>query len=181
MSIKLYSLASGRNEAQLFVEPSRSPKPLETLRRQISLYHPVINCSRWYHLEHSVKKGSCGPPWGPVDKNLPCKARDTADPAPGRMPHATEQPSPCATTTELAPRAHELQLLEPTRCDYWSLLCSTTREATAVRNLHTASRESPHAANEDPPPPKKKINKKRKASESIPRTESCGLQLHQGV
>ena len=43
-------------------------------------------------------------PGGPVVKNLPSNAGDTGS-TPGqgtKIPHATEQPSPCATTTEVA-------------------------------------------------------------------------------
>ena len=41
------------------------------------------------------------------------------------------------------------QLLKPARHNYWSLRawspCSTAREATAVRSLHTATKNSPHS------------------------------------
>ena len=44
---------------------------------------------------------------GAVVKNLPANAGDTSSiPGPGRFPHAMEQLSPCATTTE------------PTCCNY---------------------------------------------------------------
>ena len=40
-------------------------------------------------------------PGGAVVKNLPANAGDTASsPGSGRFPHAVEQLSPCATTTE---------------------------------------------------------------------------------
>ena len=42
-----------------------------------------------------------GFPGGTVVKNLPAKTRDTGfEPGPGKIPHAAEQLSPCATTTE---------------------------------------------------------------------------------
>ena len=42
-------------------------------------------------------------PGGAVVKNPPANAGDTSSsPGPGRFPHAVEQLSPCATTTELA-------------------------------------------------------------------------------
>ena len=40
-------------------------------------------------------------PRGSVVKHLPANAGDTgSSPGPGRIPHAVEQLSPCATTTE---------------------------------------------------------------------------------
>ena len=40
-------------------------------------------------------------PGAPVVKNLPANAGDTgSNPSPGKIPHATEQPSPGATPTE---------------------------------------------------------------------------------
>ena len=46
---------------------------------------------------------SLGLPGGSVVKNLPANAGDTgSSPGPGKIPHATEQLSPCATTTEPA-------------------------------------------------------------------------------
>ena len=52
-----------------------------------------------------------------------------------KIPHAAEQLSPRATTTE--PACH----------NYWSLSayspCSATREATAIRSLRTARKTSP--------------------------------------
>ena len=71
-----------------------------------------------------------GLPWWSSGKNLPVNAGDTSS-IPGlgtKMPHAMGQISPHTTTTEA------LLTLE---------LCSKTREATAMRNLHTAKRESP--------------------------------------
>ena len=35
-------------------------------------------------------------------KNQPCSAKDQFDPSSGKVPHAAEQLSPCATTTEPA-------------------------------------------------------------------------------
>ena len=44
-----------------------------------------------------------GFPGGAVGGNLPANAGDTGSiPGPGRFPHAAEQLSPCATTTEPA-------------------------------------------------------------------------------
>ena len=46
---------------------------------------------------------SLGFPDGAVGGNLPANAGDTGSiPGPGRFPHAAEQLSPCATTTEPA-------------------------------------------------------------------------------
>ena len=75
---------------------------------------------------------------GAVVKNLPANARDTgSSPGLGRFPHATEQLSLRATTTE--PACH----------NYWSLRayspCSATREATTMRSPRTAMKSSPRS------------------------------------
>ena len=50
-------------------------------------------------------------PGGAVVENLPANAGDTgSSPVSGKIPHAAEQVSPCATTAE----AHAPQLLKPT-------------------------------------------------------------------
>ena len=56
-----------------------------------------------------------GFPGGAVVKNLPANAGDTgSSPGPGTFPHAAEQLSPCATTTEAqAPRARAPQQEKP--------------------------------------------------------------------
>ena len=87
-----------------------------------------------------------------------------------------EDPTSCGAAgpqlLSLHSKAQELQLLSPRdanteACAPWSL-CSTTREATTTRSLHTATRDSPRS-NEDPAQPK--INKyiciyKKKKKES---------------
>jgi len=66
---------------------------------------------------------------GPVVKNLPCNAGDTDFiPGPGRVPHAMEQLALFVTTTE------------PEHLDPYSI----TKEATAMRSLLTATKNSPH-------------------------------------
>ena len=88
-----------------------------------------------------------------MDWNLPTSARDTGlIPRPGGIPRALEQLSLCATSTE----AHGFRAHKPYS------LCSTTREATAVRSSCTAVKSSPtHCSerkptrsNEDPAQPK---------------------------
>ena len=71
-------------------------------------------------------------------KNLPADAGDTGPiPVSGKTPHAVEQLSLWATTTEA--------------CVLWSL-CSATRDATAVRNPHTTAREhAPFSATRESP------------------------------
>ena len=72
----------------------------------------------------------------------------------GRIPHAAEQLGPCATTTE--PALQSPHAKSP---------CLATREATAMRGLHTTMKSSPTCrnwrrpaySNEDPTQPK--INK----------------------
>ena len=58
------------------------------------MYTQVLNIF-WF------KKILGGFPGGAVVKNPPANAGDTgSSPGPGRFPHAAEQLSPCATTTE---------------------------------------------------------------------------------
>ena len=60
------------------------------------------------------------------------------DPWPKKIPHATKQLRPCATTTESA-RAQELKLLNPHSCNYWS---PRTLEP-ALRNKRSHCNEKP--------------------------------------
>ena len=53
------------------------------------------------HLRKTFKNYYRDFPGGAVVKNPPANAGDTGSiPGPGRPPHAVEQQSPCATTTE---------------------------------------------------------------------------------
>ena len=80
------------------------PAPLESglcqLLRQRGGRH--VRCKEARSL-HCTQKRYCGGfPGGPVVRNLPANAGDTGS-IPGlgaKIPHATEQLSPCATTTE---------------------------------------------------------------------------------
>ena len=94
----------------------------------------------------------CNPrdfPGGAVVKNLSDNAGDTGlEPWSGKIPHAVEQLSPCAATTEPVLWSLWATTTEPTCHNYWSPrtynLCST-REATAMRSLCTATKSSPHS------------------------------------
>ena len=98
------------------------------------------------------KKIMAGFPGGSVGKESACQCRRRVfNPWSGKIPHAAEQPSPCATTAEPGD-----QNSEPMCCDYKSL--SITREATAIRRPRIAAtskpcspqlRKSPRS-NEDP-------------------------------
>ena len=77
-----------------------------------------------------------GLPWWFTVEEFACQCRGYGfNPWSGKIPHAMEQLSPCATTTE------------PTCSNFWSLcsssLCSATREATTTRSLCTTTREQP--------------------------------------
>ena len=85
-----------------------------------------------------------------------------------KNPHAKEQRSPCARTTEPVPGVHEAQLPSPWATTTeaqarWSPY--STREATATRSPLPATKSSPHlpqlekspCSNKDPAPPK--VNK----------------------
>ena len=77
-----------------------------------------------------------GLPWWFTVEESACQCREYGfNPWSGKTPHAMEQLSPCATTTE------------PTRSNFGSLhsssLCSATREATTMRSLCTITRKQP--------------------------------------
>ena len=64
-------------------------------------------------------------PGGAVVKNPPAITGAQFDPWSGKIPHAAEQLSPCATTPEAVSHshwAHEPQLLKPTRLEL--VLCN---------------------------------------------------------
>ena len=70
-----------------------------------------------------------GCPGGAVVKNPPLCRAHWFEPWSRKIPHAAEQLSPCATTTEAhAPGAHALQ----------------QREATGMRSPRTTTKSSPH-------------------------------------
>ena len=54
------------------------------------------------HVTACLKKAATGPPWWPVGKNPPASAGDRFNPWSRKILHATEQISPCTTTTEPA-------------------------------------------------------------------------------
>ena len=66
-------------------------------------------------------------------KNPPANAGDMFEPWSGKIPHAAEQLSPCATTTKPALLAREPQLVS---------LCTTTTEARVPR-AHAPQQEKP--------------------------------------
>ena len=81
-------------------------------------------------------------------KNLPANAeRHGFDPWSGKIPHASEQLSPCASATEPALLSPGEQLPSPRAaipeaCMPWSL-CSATRDATATRSHCTTVKSGP--------------------------------------
>ena len=100
---------------------------------QMSTKGKVDICDDLYLAININELGCCG---GVVVKNLPVTAGGHGvEPWSGKIPHATEQLSPCTTITE------------PTHHKYWSLCayspCSTTREANAMRSPCTTTKSSP--------------------------------------
>ena len=93
----------------------------------------------WKQLKCWIKWKHClGLPWECSGWESACQSRRHGfEPWSGKIPHASEQLSPCATTTESA--CH----------NYWSPCtwspCSATREATAVRSPRTATKRSPRS------------------------------------
>ena len=76
-------------------------------------------------------------PGGTVDKNSPARAGDTSViPGSGKSPHAKEQQSPWATTTESMLWSLQTTTTEA-RLAY--SLCSAAREAIATSSLLTTS------------------------------------------
>ena len=90
-------------------------------------------------------------PGGPVVKNPPANAGDTGSiPGQGRLRMPWSNKEPVLEHSSLRSRARELQTLSPRAATTEAL--STTREATAVMSLHTATRQEPllAAARESP-------------------------------
>ena len=105
-----------------------------------SLLTGLHSPSPWSSLSDSQENTESFP-GGSVIENLPANAGDTGlIPCSGKIPHTLEPLSLCATTIEPVlqrQRAATTEALVP-----WSP-CSATREATAVRSLHTTTREQP--------------------------------------
>ena len=60
------------------------------------------------------KKLITGLSWWLSGKESTCQfRRHRSDPRPGKIPHAAEQLSLCATTTKVCPRAHVARRLKP--------------------------------------------------------------------
>ena len=93
-------------------------KDLEELNSKQTMMNNTIN-----EIKNSLEGGF---PGGAVVKNLPANAGDIgSSPGPGKIPHAMELLSPCATTTEsvlyssrvTTTEACEPQLLKPTHLE----------------------------------------------------------------
>ena len=96
-----------------------------------------------YHPLQQITWGGCGLPWWLSGKEFTCQCRrHGSDPWSRKIPHATEQLSPCATTTE--PVLQSLGTASGA-CVPQSP-CSPRREAAAGRSLCTATREQPSLA-----------------------------------
>ena len=69
----------------------------------------------FYTLTMDYQKGKLGLPWWHSGWESACRCRGHGfEPWPGRIPHAVEQLSPCATTTEARmPRARAPQQEKP--------------------------------------------------------------------
>ena len=84
-----------------------------------------------------------GRPWWLSDKESSCQCRrHRFDPWSRKIPHATEQLNPCATTTE--PVLWSLGAAN-TEAHMPYSLGSATREATAVRSTATREQQAPLA------------------------------------
>ena len=77
-----------------------------------------------------------GLPWWLSGKESACQCKGYEfDPWSGKIPHATEQLSQYATTTEPVLYSLRAETVEAPRT------CALQREVTTVRRLHTPSRE----------------------------------------
>ena len=130
----------------LFLQVSHFPASI--------LIHSAIICCLLCFVIHShrnhhahLKNRSPGLPWWLSGEESTCQCRrHRFDPWSGKIPHAAEQLSPCATTTGLCSGAWEMQLLSPrvanseARVPY-SSCC--TRGATAVRSCALQRKVAP--------------------------------------
>ena len=86
---------------------------------------------------------------GPVVKNPPWNVRDTGLILIWEDPICRRATKPIHQTTKPVLESPQPIITESIGCNYWSpstwSLCSSTREATAMRNLHTATKSSLHS------------------------------------
>ena len=100
---------------------------------------------------HSRWERDWGLPWWLSGKELACQCRRFRfDSWSGKISHDSGQLSLCATTIEPVLWSPVSATTEPRSRGFWSLsaleLMLATREAAAVRSLHTAAREKARAA-----------------------------------
>ena len=93
-------------------------------------------------LEDSTCHGAARPTWHNSWARVPQLLKPVC-----YSTHEPQPPSLCAATTEACvPKSPHSVATDPTCCSYCSLgassLCSETREATAIRSLHTATKGS---------------------------------------
>ena len=107
---------------------------------RLNTIFPRIYCQEFTSQTPNFKKKKRkGFPGGSVVKNPPANARDTGlIPDLGRSPMLWSNKACAPQPLSLCSRTWEPQLLSP--CALYSL-CSTTKEATAVRSLCTTVRE----------------------------------------
>ena len=89
-----------------------------------------------------------GLPWWRSGQESTCQCRGHGfEPWSGKIPHAVEQLSPCATTTEPALWSPRATTTEPACHNYWRPCakspCSATRQETTMRSPRTAMKSSP--------------------------------------
>ena len=113
----------------------------------------LSSCSRPTELESAFLRSIylLGLPWWLSGKESACQCKRCGfDPWPGQIPRATEQLSPCPTSTEPRPRSPETATTEPTCLNFWSSHacspCSGTR-GTTMRGPHTVTRVTPAHCN----------------------------------
>ena len=104
---------------------------------RISRWRDDLGLPRW--LTRVLIKGKQRIPWWLSGKESTCQCRrQRFDPRSRKISHTVEQLSLCATTTE--PVFQSLGAAT-TKARMPQSLCSSTREVTEMRSLHTAPRE----------------------------------------
>ena len=110
------------------IKSARNKKWIGALKQTQSLSPPVLTTDSIHpHPAKNQKPAKLGFPWWYSGEEPTCQCRGHRfDPCSGRIPRASEQPSPSTTTTKAL----------------WAWnLCSATREASSVRNRRPATRE----------------------------------------
>lgn len=109
------------------------PHPAETdLTGRMQSGHWIFKAPRWFHYAEKFQA------------TLVDRSETLPDPHPGRSPHASEQQSPCAVTTEPVlwawERTHGVHVLQLLEVSHPVSPCPETRDVTTMRSPHITAR-----------------------------------------